>query len=219
MAKFDVSEELDSAQLRAKLLKKELEFQELRLYDHERRCRMGDDLQAFSILFAAQSRRTLQPDLCRKCSLHLAGAVELQSYLDPNQDLTVSMGIYLPALANAVMSRFDHRIKAAMAVDPDITLDLRRAHCAGLVFTEAAVNALRHAFPGLSGGILDTAFRRDGKNFELEVADNGCGFNRALAEESDQGFSFMRDLAGRLEGKLQVATARTGTVVSLTFPA
>ncbi|WP_424360586.1 ATP-binding protein [Methylocystis parvus] len=201
------------AVLGAKLREKEQEIQALNArYDQLRR-RFRSNVIAMSSLFAAQSRRTVQPDLCRSCITSLIGVC------DPRDigEEPVSMTRYLPALAKALVTGLDARIRLATSVDPDICVDFGRANAIGLIFAEAATNALKHAFPGPASGSIYATLRGTGPRLELTVSDCGIGFDPSLvARQGGDGLRFMSDLARQIEGELCVKTSPSGTMVLLT---
>ncbi|WP_457798585.1 ATP-binding protein [Methylocystis sp. S23] len=216
MGNFDPDFAGTVAELDAKLHEKDVELQALR-GKYDRLCRrFRDNLGTLSTLFAAQARKTVQPDLCRKCISCLMGACDLNEVGD---DL-VSMSIYLPALAKALVSGLDSRVRLATSVDPDLLVDFRRANCIGLIYAEAAANSLKHAFPGLASGSVYATLRGHGARLELTVVDCGLGFDpEAAAKEGAEGLDFMRSLARQIDGDLRIRTSPTGTTVFLSCPA
>lgn len=177
------------------------------------------ELQALSVLFAAQSRRSLQPGLCRGCVAHLGKADGLLEFVVGDGDDLVAMADYLKALLKGIMTPFDDRVRLMIAIDKDLALDFCRAQRIGLFFSEAVGNALKHAFPGLSGGSLEIFLRREGDALKLCVKDNGDGFYPSAEKEPDAGLGFMDTLAHSLGGEAQVKSGRGGTTVTLTCPA
>jgi two-component sensor histidine kinase len=204
-----------NAELIAHLHEKDSELQELR-EKYDRLCRrFRDNLGTLSTLFAAQARRTTQPELCRKCISCLLGAHDLQDVGDE----IVSMAAYLHALSRALLTGFDGRVRLATSVDPAVMLEFRRAHCIGLIYAEAVSNALEHAFPGLSSGAVYATLRGDGRWLELTVVDSGFGFDlETAAQRGCDGLNFMRELAQQIDGDLRIRSAHTGTTVSLVCP-
>lgn len=204
-----------NAELMVHLHEKESELQQLK-DKYDKLCRrFRDNLGTISMLFAAQARQTVQPELCRKCISCLMGVYALEDIGDE----AVRMATYLPMLSKALITSFDNRIRLATSVDPVITLDFRRAHCIGLIYAEAASNSLKHAFPGLSSGAVYAALRANGAKLELTVVDSGFGFDVELAtRQGAEGLNFMRELARQIDGDLGVRSSQAGTTVSLSCP-
>jgi hypothetical protein len=192
MGRFHPDLDETVAVLDAKLRDKELEMQALNARYGQLCRRFRSNIIAMSSLFAAQSCRTVQPDLCRSCITCLMGACDPQ---DIGEE-PVSMTRYLPALAKVRVTGFDARIRLATSVDPDLCVDFGRANAIGLIFAEAATNALKHAFPGLAAGSIYATLRDAGPRLELTVSDCGIGFDPSLvARQGDDGLRFMADLA------------------------
>jgi two-component sensor histidine kinase len=205
----------ENAKLAAHLHEKELELQRTK-EKYDKLCRrFRDSLGTVSMLFAAQARRTAQPELCRKCISCLIGVYDLQDISEES----VCMGTYLPNLSRVLITSFDDRIRLATSIDPAINLDFRKAHCIGLIYAEAASNALKHAFSGLSSGVVYATLRIEEGGLELVVTDSGYGFDVEQAmREGAEGLNFMRDLARQIDGCLQITSSQAGTTVSLTCP-
>jgi len=215
MGSFDPDFARAVAELDARLHEKDVELQTLKeKYSHLCR-RYRDHLATLSTLFAAQARRSVQPDLCRKCINCLMGAYEVEDI----ESEEVSMSTFLPALSRALVTAFDSRVRLATSVDPDIVVDFRRANCIGLIYAEAASNSLKHGFPGLTSGSVYAVLRGDGGRLELTVIDSGQGFDLEAADGlGAEGLNFMRDLARQIDGELRIRTSQTGTTVSLVCP-
>lgn len=204
-----------NAELMAHLHEKDQELQQLKEKYNALCRRFRDNLATISMLFAAQARRTVQPELCRKCVSCLVGVYDLEDIGDER----ISMAAYLPTLSKVLVTSFDNRIRLATSVDPTITLDFRRAHCIGLIYAEAASNALKHAFPGLSSGAVYATLRIDSAKLALTVVDSGFGFDVEIAtRQRSEGLNFMQELARQIDGDLGIRSSQAGTTVSLTCP-
>jgi serine/threonine-protein kinase RsbW len=70
-----------------------------------------------------------------------------------------------------------------------------------LALTEAASNSVRHAYPGRDGHVQIT-YALDGDRLEIEVADEGRGFDRNGRFEDDE------ELGELTEGGLGIAIIR-----------
>jgi len=90
-------------------------------------------------------------------------------------------------------------------------------HAVLRVTQEAVANAARHAGPDQ----VTVRLQADGRRVELEVADDGRGFDVAarLAEGSGLGMRTMRDRVTELGGRLTIDSAPgAGTRVRANFP-
>ena len=83
---------------------------------------------------------------------------------------------------------------------------------------EAVANAVRHA----GAGQILVRMRYGEQEAELEVTDNGCGFDavKATAVASGHfGLLGLRERANKLQGRLRIESRPgTGTLVSVTLP-
>ena len=208
-----------SAELEFELAAKELQLQEAVSQYEELRHRVRNDFQALTALLSAQARVASQPEYCQRCILRRTSAAELHSVLDSGVD-EVSMGSYLAALSEALKKAFDDRLSIETVVDTGTFLDRRRAQCVGLIYAEAVMNALKHAFPDGATGKLEAHLHRIGNTFQMTISDNGVGFDPNLIQlRKGHGVGFMKELAERLRGTLQLETLPVGTMVDLVFAA
>lgn len=206
------------AELEAQLAAKEEELQEERERYRELRHRIRNDLQGLTALLAAQAKTATDPDSCGRCILRLRSAVELHNALDDDGSASISMADYLRALSDTRRKAFEDRIRVDTFVEQDIYLDYRSAQCVGLVYVEAATNALKHAFPGGGAGRIEVRLRRLGDELELSVADDGVGFDPGSALRGD-GIELMKGLARQLGGELRFERLSRGTKARLLFAA
>ncbi len=109
---------------------------------------------------------------------------------------------------------FGDKISLETTVEDDLRLDHRQARRLGLVFSEAAMNALKHGMPS---GRIRTSFRKAGAGYEMTVEDNGVGFEPPVSV-SGHGLGYMSELARQLGGELRPERLQPGSRVRLTFP-
>ncbi|MGJ0506269.1 MAG: histidine kinase dimerization/phosphoacceptor domain -containing protein [Methylocystis sp.] len=204
------------SELEGKLAEAEQRSKEFAGQCAEQQHRIRNALQALSLLLSAQARTTGQPEFCLRCISRLASICELNEALCGSEE-QVSVAQLLPTLAHSIQQAFADRVKFDTHVEDDVRLDHRRARCLGLVYSEAAMNALKHGFPGKASGSLRATFRRQGNVFELIVDDNGVGFVPP-ASVSGHGLGYMGDLADQLAGAVQFERLQPGARVRLTFP-
>jgi two-component sensor histidine kinase len=182
----------------------------------EQQHRIRNALQALSLLLSAQARTAAQPESCLRCISRLASICELNEALCGNEE-EVSVAELLPALSGSIEQAFGDRVQFQTCVADDVRLDHRRARCLGLVYSEAAMNALKHGFPDKASGTLRATFRRQGNGLELIVEDDGIGFIPP-ASVAGHGLGYMSELADQLAGELKFETLTPGCRVRLTFP-
>ncbi|MGJ0510560.1 MAG: histidine kinase dimerization/phosphoacceptor domain -containing protein [Methylocystis sp.] len=208
--------------LRSRVTELELELdaakrqvQEYANHCAEQQHRVRNALQALSLLLSAQARTAQQPELCMRCITRLASVCELNEALCGDEK-DISVAELLPALSRSIQQAFGDKVSFETQVENDVRLDHRRARCVGLIYSEAAMNALKHGLRDFPSGILRTTFRRLNKHWEMVVEDNGVGFDPP-ASVSGHGLGYMRELAKQLGGELEFERLQPGSRVRLTF--
>ena len=95
---------------------------------------------------------------------------------------------------------------------PDVSISL------GLIVTELAINALKHAFPEGQRGRVLVGYRCNGPNWTLSVEDDGIGMSSdPTVAKPGLGTSIVEALARQLGARVHVESARPGTRVSITL--
>jgi two-component sensor histidine kinase len=206
------------AELEARLAAKERELSETKARYDELRHRIKNDLQGLTFLLATQARTSIQPDYCGRCVSRLSSAAALHAILDNERSEVISMAGYLAALSDTINKSFGDWITVETMVEPNINFDHRRAQCVGLIYAEAAMNTLKHAFSSDVVGKIKLQFRRLGDTFEMTVSDDGGGFDPDTTQLG-RGIKLMRQIAQQLRGTLRFERLPLGMMVRLTFPA
>ncbi|MGE0592405.1 MAG: sensor histidine kinase [Vicinamibacterales bacterium] len=130
----------------------------------------------------------------------------------PGQGL-VNMQGYLVQIAEYLGAAFsrESRVHISCTVEP-IAMGAEQATRVGLAVNELVVNALKHAFPGVSEGtiVVRLAAQPGGETAELVVRDSGVGLPEAYdpLTSTTLGLRLVLDLAQRLDASLTVE--RTG---------
>jgi len=98
------------------------------------------------------------------------------------------------------------------------TVSSTNAVSIGLIVTEGVLNALKHAFHGdkLDGRIV-IAYKVNGSDWKLSIADSGRGMHRegASAAKAGLGTSIVNALAQQLEAVVDVVGGADGTTVTI----
>lgn len=130
-------------------------------------------------------------------------------------------GDYLGKLAQGLAATFvdPDRCTLLVETEPDLPLDPGQASSLGLIVTELALNALKHAFHDAAGGRLEIRFGRVGALHRLSVADNGRGLPEGptLASSTGMGMRLVRGLVHQLDGSLEIDRTPPGTRFLVTF--
>lgn len=138
--------------------------------------------------------------------------------LRPGQDDTDLAG-YLNSVAEAFRDGTGPVLEIlqgdeTLQLTPMVNAEVRR------IISEALINALRHA----NATRIELRFRRTGKDFCVEVRDDGHGIEPEILQAGGRpghwGFAGMRERAERLGGTLHIASRlELGTRIELHIPA
>ena len=116
--------------------------------------------------------------------------------------------------ANSALAEPGHRI--AFEAHTEFVMHAKSAAGMGLFLSEAVTNALKYA----NGARIRVVLRMSAKELVLEVADNGPGLPSGFAETCSNGFTMMRLLASRLDGRIEFDNGGgAGLWVRLVVPA
>ncbi len=97
-----------------------------------------------------------------------------------------------------------------VSVNADISVSL------GLIVTELAINALKHAFPGHRGGKIAINFHVHDQGWTLSVDDDGVGMPKGdEGVKAGLGTSIVEALAKQLQAGVEIEDAKPGTRVSI----
>ena len=175
-------------------------------------------------LLRIQSRRQALPEVSKALDdaiqrlHHLARIHDMLSQVGGDDAQVVNMSAYIAELsANfAHLDRPDVRIEVAPAADP-VELESARAIDLALLAGEAISNALKHAFPAGTGGVIQVALRQEEEEVILTVEDDGVGF-RVKRRPGSMGLPLMAELSRALGGGLRVERRLSKTRVEVRFP-
>ncbi|MGB7419358.1 MAG: PAS domain-containing protein [Erythrobacter sp.] len=134
---------------------------------------------------------------------------------------TIGLGAYISRVCSA-LNMLDGQREVRVNIDTDAfdaTVDA--ASHVGLLVSELLTNALQHAFEGdEKGEITVRLWDHDEDTLCLRVADNGRGLPEGSTwpQEGNLGSRIVRDLSSRLDAKLEVDSAKTGTSIHIAIP-
>jgi two-component sensor histidine kinase len=108
------------------------------------------------------------------------------------------------------------KIEVQQKIEP-LDLDVTVAIPLALIVNEAVTNAIKHAFPGDSGGRIDISLIIDHQLVNLTVKDNGAGFELSN-NHNDQSFGLelMKGLAQDINAEISFEVQQ-GTTIKITF--
>jgi len=188
----------------------------------EVRHRVANSLQIIASVLLQNARRTRSEET--RGHLHDAhhrvmSVAALERQLVGTGAGDVELRVYFANLCDSIAAAMigdSDRLSIAVA-GAQAVVDARVSVSLGLIVTELAINALKHAFPGGQRGRITVDFEFSGPNWSLSVADNGVG----MPADPDQiqvglGTSIVEALAKQLEATVEVVAARPGTRVAIT---
>lgn len=202
-----------------------LRRKDLLLQEMNHRVNNSLDIIASILLLKAQ---TVQSEDTRR---HLQDAHErvmavatVQEQLHPSPFGTaIEARTYLTRLCESlVASMISERQPVFLRVEADDgTTTSEQAVSMGLIATELVINALKHAFPGGSTGVIVVQFELSASAWCLSVSDDGVGIAGPLSEapvRTGLGTSIVEALTRQLGGRVTTSAASPGTTVSVTVP-
>jgi PAS domain S-box-containing protein len=122
-------------------------------------------------------------------------SVQLVGYIE-------SLWAYLYCAYSVDPERIELELQVA-----DVTLDLDRSICCGLIVNELVSNAVKHAFPNGRKGRVSVRFESPGNGWhQLAVSDNGVGLPPGLdlAHAGTLGLQLVSELVAQLDGELTI---------------
>ncbi len=124
---------------------------------------------------------------------------------------TVDIHKYLGEVTQNLQSLTSHTIIAD--IDP-LVLDMKTAMSLGLVFNEAVVNAIEHAYDESENGDIEVSLKRIGKKCLLRVKDHGQGFD-AKKTYNTLGVTLIRDISTSLDDESIEINTKDGTEIKI----
>lgn len=179
---------------------------------------MANTLQLLSAMARMRSQKTAEPEVRRQL-LWLADAVGSLGALEQKRSAAgVDFAAYLVEMAPIWRRRHTScPANVVVEAEPFLAPD-QAASTLGLIVQELVANALAHGFPsGRTGEVRIRLGRAADGRHELSVADDGVGFDPALAASRERfGLWFVRSLAGQVRGEFNLTT-QGGVVGTLLF--
>lgn len=193
--------------------------------------RIRNSLQTVASLLERQARQADDGarDALRLAAARVQAVAEIHATLHAAPNFgdagpELDLGRYLGGLCTAlgqVMGADGERRSLHVEVEP-LALPPETAQQLGLIVTELATNALRHAFlPDRPGVVRVTGARRPDGRYDLSIADDGKGlppgFDSRL-RPTGLGLRLVNVLADQLRARLAV-DGHAGACFTLTLPA
>lgn len=171
--------------------------------------RVKNNLQVISSLLSLQSKYIKDEKALMALN---EGQNRVESMMLIHQDLYgedhtsgVSMRKYISLLADKIFDSYNisgEHIRIEYEID-DISLEEETVIPIGLVLNELISNALKHAFPENSCGIITVRLQKRTKGPSLFIYDNGIGMKSTI-HRAGFGTKLIQSFARKLEGELTI---------------
>lgn len=136
-----------------------------------------------------------------------------------NDLASVNIADYVTRLARKlVLSSVDAEVELVLDLPP-LFLPVSAAIPCGLILNELVTNAIKHAFADRDAGRIAIAARRDGRQVEVRVSDDGVGLPEGFdpAGGATLGMQLVGSLVAQLGGRLEVASGLVGATFVVRF--
>lgn len=146
----------------------------------------------------------------------------LQHHLAQTRLGDVELRSYLVDLCKSIAESMIHdrdRLSLEVRANPCVT-GADASMSLGLIVTELAINAIKHAVPGKRRGKIIVGYDAKGLAWTLSVTDDGIGMPAAPASAvAGLGSGIVRALTRQLGAEITIADAKPGTRVSISHDA
>lgn len=139
---------------------------------------------------------------------------------DTHQPGTVDIATYLNELCTALGDALNMSAGISIECHSDVANVPRdRAVSIGLIVNELVTNAVKHAFVGRDGGMIRVDFRVVPDGWQVEVGDNGSGYDKQATAKDRRngglGTKLVDAFARQANGSVKVASDDAGTRVTV----
>ncbi len=126
-------------------------------------------------------------------------------------DMRIMLKDYIEELVLGLFHGYDASFKPNFEID-DISVSLDMAVPLALVINEIIINALKYAYQNIDSPRLKLIMAEDKNDLDIQIIDNGIGFNTSKAEENNAfGIKLIYALIEQLEGVIKKLDSKTGT--------
>lgn len=136
---------------------------------------------------------------------------------------SITLGAYLQQLCQLVRQSLSQQCQIDFdfsAVDQQLVLELEQAIPCGLFVNEVLTNAIKHAFPGRTRGLIRLELSLAQEKFvRLNIVDDGIGLpaHVQLSQQDSLGFQLIPTFVAQLRGELTLQR-QPGTGFLVSFP-
>lgn len=139
-----------------------------------------------------------------------------------NHDVSmINFSDYISQLANELRASYSRTEKEiSLKIDmPNVHYEIDLAVPLGLIINEILTNAFKHAFTEQNSGVVEIFLNRvNDKTCQLQIVDNGKGFNPSLIESNQSlGMMIIENLTNQIDGQMNLRSNSGGTTYEITF--
>lgn len=175
--------------------------------------RVKNNLQIISSLLDMQAMRVKDKELVNSLSdsrgrIQTMSLIHAHLYQSENLE-QVEMGTTIRKLVNFLLQIYakDGKNITIVITTEDVILPISQAIPCALIINELVSNALKHAFKGMTKGIIEVSMRELDERVELIVKDNGAGIPEDfdIYKTKTLGLRLVRTLAeDQLKGEMKL---------------
>lgn len=188
--------------------------------------RVKNNMQIISSILNLQSSYTNDPlilNLLRESQNRIKTMAYIHESLYQNKTFSfVNFNEYLSQLISNIVHSYSvspEKIKLLINCNK-VVLNLDVSIPLGLIINELVTNAIKHAFPSTSKGIISVDLKTENNLVTLTVQDNGIGIDTEFNPESSNslGLQLVHTLIDQIDGKISFELLKPhGTIVNISF--
>lgn len=188
---------------------------------HEVDHRVKNNLQMVSALILMQSR-TIPDDGIRQSLQAMLTRIEALSTvhrrLYQSDDVSrFDVGDFVRDLVGDLAQASQVHIDTRLDLEP-VSVPAESAAPIALIVNELVTNALKHAFAGRDGGLIEVKVKRGADRFRIEIRDDGAGIGVPATGSDGFGMRLIRSIARQLSAEIDWTPADPGTRVTVDMP-
>ena len=136
---------------------------------------------------------------------------------------SIDFGEHIARLAEKLLETYEvHGSRVELRTEAGhVSVTIDQAVPCSLILNELVTNALKHAFPAGSEGLIEVALHHDGADhILLEVRDNGVGMSPEVEVNTSRslGLRLISGLTRQLGGAVDIVRGGPGTAFRIRFP-
>jgi two-component sensor histidine kinase len=183
--------------------------------------RVANSLQIIASVLMQNARRVASEETrghLYEAHNRIMSVATIQRHLVPSRLGDVALRAYFTDLCQSISASMisdPHHLSLEVTAD-ETTVSADDSVSMGLIVTELAINALKHAFPGHRSGKIVVDFRSQPGAWILSVSDDGVGIPEgAFKAKPGLGTGIVDAISKQLGAHVCVADATPGTKISI----